>query len=81
MYAFNFTQYGIRVSGGFEVTIMQSWAAEFWFDTPAKENGTASQAVGIYKDSNDGAIIDVVVFSSRIGVQVAGEANIVEVCG
>lgn len=78
MYAFNFTAYGIRVVGGFEVTITQSWAAEYWWSDPRKENGTASTAVGIYKEGNDGAIVDVIVYSSRVGVQVNGEANILD---
>lgn len=37
-----------------------------------KENGTASVATGIYKNSNDGAILDVVVFSARVGLHVNG---------
>ena len=78
VYVFNFTQFGIRANAGFELTITQTWAAEFWWSNPRKENGTASTAVGIYKDGNDGAIIDVVVFSARTGVRVGGEANILD---
>jgi hypothetical protein len=76
LYAFNFSAFGILASAGFEVTIMQTWAAEFWFDDSRKENGTATgAAVGIYKDGNDGVIDDVVVFSSKIGLWLGGEAN------
>ena len=78
VYVLNFTEYGIRANNGFELTITQTWAAEFWFGDPRKENGTASTAVGIYKDGNDGAIIDVVVFSSKTGVVINGGANIVD---
>jgi hypothetical protein len=78
VYVLNFTAFGIRANGGFELTIQQTWAAEFWFGDPRKENGTASSAVGIYKDGNDGAIIDVVVFSAKTGVIINGGANIVD---
>lgn len=78
IYAFNFTQFGIRVNKGFEVTITESWAAEYSWADPRKENGTASVATGIYKDGNDGAITDVIVYSSRVGIEIGGEANILE---
>lgn len=78
VYAFNFTQFGIRANAGFELTIMQTWVAEYWWSDPRKENGTASTAVGIWKNGNDGAIVDVIVFSARVGVQVSGGANILD---
>ena len=75
VYIFNFTGFGMQIRGGFEVTVMQSWAGEFWWGDPRKENGTASTAVGISKDGNDGDVNDVVVFSSHIGLAINGEAN------
>ena len=78
VYAFNFTQVGMSLNDGFELTVMQSWAGEFWYSDPRKENGTVSSAVGISKNSNDGDVIDVVVFSSNIGLVVNGEANYIE---
>ena len=76
IYAFNFTKFGILANAGFELTIMQVWAAEFWFDDNRKENGTATgSAVGIYKDGNDGVVDDCVIFSSKIGLWIGGEAN------
>jgi hypothetical protein len=75
VYAFNMTAFGIQVVGGFEVTVMQSWVGELWWSNPKKENGTASTAVGISKDGNDGDINDVVVFSSHIGLVINGGAN------
>ena len=78
IYAFNFTTVGINVVKGFETTITESWAAEYSFADPRKENGTASVATGIFKNGNDGAITDVIVFSSRVGIEVGGEANILE---
>ena len=65
----------MTLNRGFELTVMQSWVGEFWFSDRRKENGTASTALGIDKNSNDGDVIDVVVFSSRIGLVVNGEAN------
>ena len=76
VYAFNFSQFGILASAGFELTIMQVWAAEFWFSDNRKENGTATgNATGIFKDGNDGVVDDCVIFSSKIGLWVGGEAN------
>jgi hypothetical protein len=74
IYAFNFSAFGILASAGFELTIMQTWAAEFWYSDPRKENGTATgAAVGIFKDGNDGVVDDCVIFSSKIGLWVGGE--------
>jgi hypothetical protein len=75
VYAFNFSAFGILANAGFELSIMQTWAAEYWFDDPRKENGTLTTAVGIYKNGNDGVIDDCVIFSSKIGLWVGGEAN------
>jgi hypothetical protein len=75
VFAFNFTQFGMSLNDGFELTVMQSWAAEFWYGDPRKENGTASVAVGIAKNGNDGDIIDVVVFSGHIGLVINGEVS------
>lgn len=79
VYLFNFTSVGALVSKGFEVTVMQTWAAEFWFDTPKKKNGTATgNTTGIWKAGNDGVVSDCIIFSSRIGLWVSGEANSVD---
>lgn len=79
VYALNFSENGLLVSKGFEVTVMQVWAAEYWWDNPKKENGTATgNTTGIYKDGNDGVVADCVIFSSRVGLWVAGEANQVD---
>jgi len=78
VYVFNMTSFGIQVVGGFEVTVMQSWVGEYWWGNPNKENGTASTAVGISKDGNDGDVNDVVVFSSHIGLVINGGANSVQ---
>lgn len=75
IYMFNFTAFGAHISRGFEVTLMQAWAGEYFWGTPKKENGTASVAVGVYKDGNDGVVDDLVVFSSKVGLWVGGEAN------
>jgi hypothetical protein len=76
VYAFNFSAFGILASAGFELTIMQTWAAEFWFSDPRKENGTATgNATGIFKDGNDGVVDDCVIFSSKVGLWVGGAAN------
>ena len=77
IYVFNMTRFGIQVVGGFEVTVMQAWVGEFWWGDPRKENGTASTAVGISKDGNDGDVNDCVVFSSHVGLAINGEANAV----
>ena len=79
VYLFNFTSVGARISKGFEVTVMQVWAAEFWFGDARKENGTATgNTTGIWKEGNDGVVSDCVIFSSRVGLWIAGEANQVD---
>ena len=79
VYLLGFTETGARVTKGFEVTIMQAWAAEFWFGDPRKENGNATgNTTGIYKEGNDGVVTDCVIFSSRVGLWIAGEANDVD---
>jgi len=78
VYVFNMTAFGMQIVGGFECTIMQSWVGEFFWGNPKKENGTASTAIGISKDGNDGDVNDVVVFSSHVGLVINGGANSVQ---
>jgi hypothetical protein len=78
VYLLGFTSTGARVTKGFEVTVMQAWAAEFWYGDPRKEDGNATgNTTGIFKEGNDGVVTDCVIFSSRIGLWVAGGANAV----
>jgi len=57
--------------------VQQVWAGEYWWSDRRKENGTASNAVGIELNGNDHVVHDCVVFSSRIGVAVSGQADLV----
>jgi hypothetical protein len=77
IYAFNFTGVGIEVLSGHEVTVMQTWVGEYWWSDKRKENGTASTAVGIRVDGNDHIVDDVIVFSSHVGLEVTGGANLI----
>lgn len=76
VYIFNFTQIGIDVLSGHEVTIQQTWVGEYWWSDSRKENRTASVAVGVSIVGNDHVVSDVIVFSSRVGILIDGKFDI-----
>jgi hypothetical protein len=59
-----------------------SWSTSACFadSDPRKENGTASTATGITLQGNDHYVTNTIVFSSKIGIGVYGEANILTGC-
>jgi hypothetical protein len=77
VYVFNFTETGIMVTSGHELTIQQTWVGEFWWSDSRKENANASIANGIVIDGNDHVVADVIVFSSKVGIAVSGGADLV----
>ena len=70
---FGFTQAGIALDGGHEAMISDTWIAAYFWDSPMKEK---TNATGIAVNGNDHYVTDVIVFSARVGVSLAGAANI-----
>lgn len=78
MFFLNFTTSGIQLDGGHEVMIHETWLGEFLYSDSRKENGTASVAVGIQINGNDHYVTNTIVFSSHVGVQINGAADILD---
>lgn len=70
-----FTHAGVTVQSGHEVMISESWFGQFLYDDSRKMNATAT-AIELF--GNDHYVVDVVVFSSRIGLITTGGANVIE---
>lgn len=75
MFFLGFTQQGLRVDGGHEVMVHESWFGQFLYSDPRKENGTATTSTAIQLNGNDHYITNAIVFSSNVGVEVNGAAN------
>jgi hypothetical protein len=77
-YILNFTKVGIEVNSGHEVMIDQTWLGETNFDYNYSAPGSgAPLATAIKIHSNDHYILDSIVFSSLIGLDVGGAANLI----
>ena len=77
-YLLNFTNVGIEINGGHEVMITECWLGETNFDYVFnKTAGHLPTATGIAMHSNDHYILNSIVFSSFIGLQNGGAANMV----
>jgi len=77
MFFLNFTTAGIQLDGGHEVMIHETWIGEFLYSDKRKENGTASTAIGILINGNDHYVTNTIIFSSHVGVQLTGAANMI----
>lgn len=75
-YLLNFSAYGIQVNKGHEVMIDRTWLGEtnfdFNFSLAALPRATAIQLNG-----NDHYVLNTVVFSAKVGLEVNGAANYV----
>eukprot|EP00054_Salpingoeca_dolichothecata_P016149 m.94183 g.94183 ORF g.94183 m.94183 type:complete len:453 (+) comp21842_c0_seq6:247-1605(+) len=76
-YLLNFTQYGVQINDGHEVMIERTWMGETNFDYDFIKEGTPPNATAIQINGNDHYLLDVIVFSSRVGVEVHGAADYV----
>ena len=70
---FGFTTAGVMIAGGHEMMITDTWVAAYFWSSPMKEK---TNATGIVVAGNDHYVSDTIVFSSRVGVQLTGAANI-----
>ena len=76
-YFLNFSAYGLQINAGHEVMLDRAWLGETNFDqrfTPA----TPPKAVAVQINGNDHYILNTVVFSSKVGLEVNGAANRVD---
>eukprot|EP00937_MAST-01D_sp_MAST-1D-sp2_P008195 g8195.t1 len=68
------TEAGLTIHGGHESTVTHVWAGQVFYDDPRWINGTGK---GIWLAGPDSVLTQVVVFSARWGVHVAGWLNAV----
>jgi hypothetical protein len=71
---FGFTESGITLEGGHESMVSETWVAAYFWSQPDKERNNAT---GISVLGNDHFVTNVIVFSARTGIWVAGAANLI----
>eukprot|EP00054_Salpingoeca_dolichothecata_P013636 m.76163 g.76163 ORF g.76163 m.76163 type:complete len:496 (+) comp20579_c0_seq5:184-1671(+) len=76
MFFLNFNEAGIQVIGGHEVMIHETWLGEYLYSDPRSHSPTSLNATAIRIIGNDHYVTNTIVFSSLIGVQVTGAANV-----
>jgi len=73
-YFLNFSSYGVQINAGHEVMMQHCWLGETPFDYPFSETDLP-RAIAIQINGNDHFVRDVIVFSSKIGLEVNGAAD------
>ena len=76
-YFLNFTEYGVQINAGHEVQMDRCWLGETNFDFDHEKQGAKPNATAIQVNGNDHYILNTVVFSSKIGLEVNGAADYV----
>jgi len=76
-YFLNFTSFGVQVNGGHEVMIDRCWLGETNFDFDFAAQKVAPNATAIQINGNDHYILNTIVFSSKIGIEINGAADYV----
>lgn len=74
-YFLNFTQFGLQINGGHEVMMDRCWLGETNFDFDHEQHGVVPNATAIQINGNDHYILNTIVFSSKIGLEVNGAAD------
>jgi hypothetical protein len=69
---FGFVETGVLLAGGHEAMISETWVAAYFWSDPKKEH---NDATGIAVAGNDHFVLNTIVFSARVGVDVIGAAN------
>lgn len=73
-YFLNFSAYGVQINDGHEVMMQHVWLGETPFDYPFSETDLP-KAIAVQINGNDHFMRDIIVFSSKIGVEVNGAAD------
>ena len=76
-YFLNFTEYGVQINKGHEVMMDRVWMGETNFDFDHVAYGVAPNATAIQINGNDHYILNTIVFSAKIGLEVNGAADYV----
>jgi hypothetical protein len=76
-YFLNFSSYGLQINQGHEVMMDRCWLGETNFDFPFSQ-ADPPKAVAIQVNGNDHFILNTIVFSSKVGLEVNGAANNVQ---
>lgn len=76
-YFLNFTEYGLQINAGHEVMMDRCWLGETNFDFDHEQHGVKPNATAIQINGNDHYILNTIVFSSKIGLEVNGAADYV----
>ena len=76
-YFLNFTEYGLQINAGHEVMMDRCWLGETNFDFDHKQHGVEPNATAIQINGNDHYILNSIIFSAKIGLEVNGAADYV----
>jgi hypothetical protein len=71
----NFTEFGLQINAGHEVMMDRCWLGETNFDYDHEKHGTQPNATAIQINGNDHYILNTIVFSAKIGLEVNGAAD------
>jgi hypothetical protein len=74
-YFLNFTQYGLQINQGHEVMMERTWLGETNFDFDHEKYHAPPNATAIQINGNDHYILNTIIFSSKIGLEVNGAAD------
>lgn len=74
-YFLNFTKYGLQINNGHEVMMDRCWLGETNFDFDHEAHGVSPNATAIQINGNDHYILNTIVFSSLVGLEVNGAAD------
>mmetsp|Transcript_4859 Transcript_4859/g.14618 ORF Transcript_4859/g.14618 Transcript_4859/m.14618 type:complete len:606 (-) Transcript_4859:236-2053(-) len=77
-YFLNFSAYGIQINAGHEVMIDRCWLGETNFDFNHVLWGVPPNATAIQINGNDHYVLNTIVFSSRIGLEINGAADYIQ---
>ena len=76
-YFLNFTAFGLQINDGHEVMMQRCWLGETNFDFDHERFGMPPNATAIQINGNDHFMLDSIVFSSRVGLEVNGAADFI----
>eukprot|EP01084_Bolivina_argentea_P282383 483350_1 len=77
IFILGYNEAGIQTTKGHSLYLLDAWMGEYLGSDPRKNNYTASTATSIQLHSSDCAIFEVVIFSSRVGMNITGGGNII----
>ena len=74
-YFLNFTEFGLQINNGHEVMMDRCWLGETNFDFDHEAHGVSPNATAIQINGNDHYILNTIVFSALVGLEVNGAAD------